>query len=107
MDERKHCYELARARELQSRSMERRVRAVVEALVAEGRRPSFYEVAKRAQVARSTLYRNASLRRCVEEARAQFAASQTPAGASWGPGSASVSSRFDEIEVRVGEHIQV
>lgn len=89
MDERKHCCVLARAREFQSRSTERRVRGAVEALAAEGKRPSFYEVAKRAQVARSTLYRNASLRRCVEEARAQFVAGQAPTAVSWETGVAA------------------
>lgn len=89
MDERERCCVLARAREFQSQSTERRVRGAVEALAAEGKRPSFYEVAKRAQVARSTLYRNASLRRCVEEARAQFVAGQAPAAVSWETGVAA------------------
>lgn len=51
------------------RSFERRVRQAVVSLQAEGKVPSFYQVARRANVARSTLYRNTALRDIVCRAR--------------------------------------
>ena len=46
-----------------------RVRKALEALTAENATVSFYAVAERAQVARSTLYRNEELKAAVEAAR--------------------------------------
>lgn len=57
------------ARESKSRQIERRVRVAVDALVAEGKVPSFYVVSERAKVARSTLYRRPELRALVDRAR--------------------------------------
>lgn len=51
------------------RSFEQRVRQAVASLQAEGKVPSFYQVAQRANVARSTLYRNAALREIVRRGR--------------------------------------
>lgn len=48
-----------------------RVRKALEALTAENATVSFYAVAERAQVARSTLYRNEELKAAVEAAREQ------------------------------------
>lgn len=56
------------------RSFERRVRQAVASLRAEGKVPSFYQVAQRANVARSTLYRNAALRDIVCRARDEVSA---------------------------------
>lgn len=63
--------ELMQARKRHALALEHRVRAAVESLAAEGSAISFYRVAKRAEVARSTLYRNEILRACVEEARSR------------------------------------
>ncbi|MEC4175014.1 hypothetical protein VIN30_00935 [Adlercreutzia sp. R7] len=64
-------------------SLEQRVRQAVISLQAEGKVPSFYQVAKRANVARSTLYRNPMLREIVcrsrDEASALVAARDRPA----------------------------
>lgn len=57
------------------RSFEQRVRQAVVSLQAEGKVPSFYQVARRANVARSTLYRNASLREIVCRGRDEAPAS--------------------------------
>ena len=46
-----------------------RTAAAVEEMLANGERISFYSVAKRAQVARSTLYRRSDLRCLVDKAR--------------------------------------
>ncbi len=53
----------------QEQNIEQRVRRAVGEMAAEGKVPSFYQVAERAKVARSTLYRNPELRALVEEAR--------------------------------------
>lgn len=53
-------------------SIGERVRKAIDSLEAEGQMPSFYQVAERAAVARSTLYRNKALRVCIEEARERF-----------------------------------
>lgn len=50
--------------------MEESVRNAIASLLAERESLSFYKVAERAQVARSTLYRKQNLRRMVENARA-------------------------------------
>lgn len=50
--------------------MEESVRNAITSLLAERESLSFYKVAERAQVARSTLYRKQNLRRMVEDARA-------------------------------------
>lgn len=50
--------------------MEESVRNAIASLLAEREPLSFYKVAERAQVARSTLYRKRNLRRMVEDARA-------------------------------------
>lgn len=57
--------------------MERAVRCAISSLVQEGKTLSFYNVAARSQVARSTLYRRQALRSLVEAARAR-ASSQPP-----------------------------
>lgn len=49
--------------------MEESVRSAVASLLAEGETPSFYKVAERAQIARSSLYRKQNLRQMVEDAR--------------------------------------
>lgn len=59
----------ARAREARSDDVASRVYEAIRVLVAEGARLSFYSVADRAQVARSTLYRNEELRLAVKEAQ--------------------------------------
>ena len=60
---------LEEAREKLSDDIARRVRAAVGELLAKGDRLSFYAVAKKAQVSRSTLYRRGDLRELVESAR--------------------------------------
>lgn len=60
---------LSAAQRNQSQEIERRVRHAVASLVGEGVVPSFYQVAQRARVARSTLYRNGRLRILVEQGR--------------------------------------
>lgn len=47
----------------------RRTKAAIGEMLANGERVSFYSVAARAQVARSTLYRRADLRKLIEDAR--------------------------------------
>ncbi len=54
-----------------------RVAAAIESLLAEGSAVSFYSVAERAQVARSTLYRRPDLKTAVEEARSVSAVAPT------------------------------
>lgn len=49
--------------------MEESVRDAIASLLAEGKTPSFYKVADRAQIARSSLYRKQNLRQLVEDAR--------------------------------------
>lgn len=56
------------------RSFEQRVRQAVASLQAEGKVPSFYQVAQRAKVARSTLYRNSVLREIVCKGRDEASA---------------------------------
>lgn len=63
--------DLAAIQKSYERPIEQRVQEAVDGLLSEGRKPSFYQVAHRAKVARSTLYRNAALRACVSEARAR------------------------------------
>lgn len=65
---------LSVSRQLRSREVRQRVQDAVASLVSEGKVPSFYQVARRAQVSRSTLYRNAALRELVECGRAEAAA---------------------------------
>lgn len=50
-------------------AMEESVRDAIASLLAEGTTPSFYKVADRAQIARSSLYRKQNLRQLVEDAR--------------------------------------
>lgn len=57
-----------------------RVAAAIEGLLDEGSAVSFYSVAERAQVARSTLYRRPDLKTAVEEARAASSAEQMRVG---------------------------
>ena len=59
-------------------------------MLAGGERISFYSVATRAQVARSTLYRRPDLRRLVEDARASERLSS--------PSAANPPSRIAELE---------
>lgn len=70
-------------------SMGERVRKAIDALEAEGQIPSFYRVAERAAVARSTLYRNKALRVCIEEARERFSAQGDRSAESPEPGDGS------------------
>lgn len=74
MEEMGRSRALSAARHSRSREMEQRVRGAVASLVSEGTVPSFYQVAQRARVARSTLYRNAGLRNLVECGRLEAAA---------------------------------
>lgn len=64
---------LSASRQARSQEVQRRVRDAVASLVEEGRAPSFYQVAQRAGVSRSTLYRNPVLRELVEHARTEAA----------------------------------
>lgn len=57
------------ARQAYSQAVALRVRAVLDDMAAQGVVPSFYTVAERACVARSTLYRRPELKRLVAEAR--------------------------------------
>lgn len=50
-------------------SLKERVQAAVNELAAEGKIPSFYQVAQRVGVARSTLYRRADLKAVVVQGR--------------------------------------
>ncbi|NCA31672.1 hypothetical protein [Adlercreutzia muris] len=50
-------------------SLKARVQAAVNDLAAEGKTPSFYQVAQRVGVARSTLYRRADLKAVVVQGR--------------------------------------
>lgn len=61
--------QLSTARRIRADEVEERVRAVLTWMLAHGERISFYTVATRAFVARSTLYRNQKLRTLVKEAR--------------------------------------
>ena len=61
-----------------------RVRQAVVELQASSKRISFYAVAKKAAVARSTLYRCDDLRLIVETARAEHAVAHSPVEASGG-----------------------
>ena len=61
--------QIAEANKARGNEVARRTRAAVEEMLAGGERISFYSVAKRAQVSRSTLYRRPDLRRLVEGAR--------------------------------------
>lgn len=55
--------------ERNARQMEERVCAVLYDMLTSGEVPSFYSVATRSQIARSTLYRKARLRSLIERAR--------------------------------------
>ena len=52
----------------------RRTKSAIDELLAAGESISFYAVAAKAQVSRSTLYRSNDLRRLVENARSESAA---------------------------------
>ena len=69
---------LEKARELYGNIMERNVRVALSQIAAESKVPSFYSVAERAQVARSTLYRKPELRKLVIDARAEATCSSSP-----------------------------
>lgn len=56
-------------REAQMKRTAARVTSAIDGLMAEGSAVSFYSVAERAKVARSTLYRRPELRAAVEGAR--------------------------------------
>ena len=66
--------QIAEANKARGNEVARRTRAAIEEMRTGGERISFYSVAKRAQVARSTLYRRPDLRRLVEGARGEGAA---------------------------------
>ena len=61
-------------REAQMERTAARVASAIDGLLAEGSAVSFYSIAERAQVARSTLYRRPELRAAVEGARSASAA---------------------------------
>ena len=88
--------QIAEVNNARGNEVEHRVKVAIEEMRAGGERISFYSVANRAQVARSTLYRRDDLRRLVEEAR--------------GGGAASMPSGFDvvsDIERLEGELARV
>lgn len=60
---------LREQREAQMEGTAARVASAIDDLLAEGSAVSFYSVAERAKVARSTLYRRPELRAAVEDAR--------------------------------------
>lgn len=60
---------LQRFRAQREDAMEEGVRSAIASLLSEGETPSFYKVAERAQIARSSLYRKPNLRKLVEAAR--------------------------------------
>lgn len=62
---------LRNARAERDKHMDISVRAAIASIAQEGMTPSFYNVAQRAQIARSTLYRKQALRALVESARDQ------------------------------------
>ena len=62
--------QLLKTNKVRSDEIARRAITAIGEMQASGERISFYSVAKRAQVARSTLYRRADLRELVEGARA-------------------------------------
>lgn len=68
-DRREGACVLAEARAGRSDAVARDVRRALAELRQRGERASFYAVAKRARVARSTLYRRADLKRLVVAAR--------------------------------------
>lgn len=68
-NERTHALEVYR--NSQQASTSARVKHAIDELLAEGLRVSFYSVAQRAQIARSTLYRRPDLKALVEAARPQ------------------------------------
>lgn len=70
-----------------------RVQHAIDELLAEGTRVSFYSVAQRAQVARSTLYRRPDLKTLVEAARLQ------PENA----GTVSTCTRIDQLEAEIAQ----
>ena len=74
---------LSASRQARSQEVQQRVRDAVASLAEEGRVPSFYQVAQRAQVSRSTLYRNPVLRGLVEHARAEVAGRLGETGSRW------------------------
>ena len=67
--------QIVEANGARSDEIARRTMDVIGKMQANGERISFYSVAKRAQVARSTLYRRLDLRRLVEGAREEGVAS--------------------------------
>lgn len=64
---------LIAANESQHSEIVKRTKAAIRELVEAGKRITFYNVAEKAQVSRSTLYRCDDLRILVEEARAKTA----------------------------------
>ena len=92
---------LSVSRQARSREVQQRVRDAVASLAEEGRRPSFYQVAQRAGVSRSTLYRNPALRELVEHAR-------TEAAGRWGEASSRVKKEggsFAESSLTVSRYL--
>ena len=61
--------QIAEANKARGNEVARRTKVAIEEMLVGGERISFYSVAKRAQVARSTLYRRPDLRRLIEGAR--------------------------------------
>lgn len=66
--------QIAEANKARGNEVARRTKVAIEEMLADGEQISFYSVAKRAQVARSTLYRRPDLRHLVESARGGRAA---------------------------------
>lgn len=66
------------ARKRYSEEVAERVRAAIDDICAQGKVPSFYSVASRSHVARSTLYRRSDLRRMVDGARTRVVDRQLP-----------------------------
>jgi predicted metal-binding transcription factor (methanogenesis marker protein 9) len=69
---------LENVRAANSNFIEQKVQLAVGKIIAEGKKVSFYNVAAYAQIARSTLYRNANLRKIVEDARSAPHFKQSP-----------------------------
>lgn len=71
---------LAQVRGAREADVASRVREAIEDLRERGDPVTFYAVAERAQVARSTLYRRADLKRIVSDARAEARPAGAPRG---------------------------
>lgn len=93
--------EFVKGEEWKTLPMGTRVQAAIASLEAEGRIPSFYQVAERAAVARSTLYRNKTLRVCIEEARERFSMQTAAPAPALGRNGVSRQSRSLRAEIEM------